>query len=161
MEKNPDPKVVVIDRENFNRLLGLARVGQFEAGGDLGAIERHVRKFNPHLAEEAARLRRHEADELRQRKARAKMLLKFDRVWIRESEGIFRPARPLSVLRTDKTLIRLKLEDAPSGAEEWVGYAGNVYADSDVPADLAPFPPGSYWAREYKAWGIPALVQSR
>lgn len=57
MEKNTDPAVVIMDRDIFHQLMWQARAGAVETGGDnMGAIEKHIRRFNPALAgEEAAK----------------------------------------------------------------------------------------------------------
>ncbi len=54
MKKNHDRSVVVLDREVYDTLVGLAGVGMIECGDreEYYAALRHARKFNTQLAEE-------------------------------------------------------------------------------------------------------------
>lgn len=55
MEKNHNPLIVVLDTEQYYRLLWSAEIGDREAGGNVTEeVARHARRFNPHLQAEFA-----------------------------------------------------------------------------------------------------------
>jgi len=65
VKKNHDPLIVVLDVEQYYRLLNSAEIGDSEAGGNAAKeVAHHARRFNPHLqtahaAEIAAERRRY------------------------------------------------------------------------------------------------------
>lgn len=116
MEENSDPKIVVIDRDMYDLLRGLAEIGAVERGDDLTALDRHIRRFNPALAVEAATVRREEEQHLRNLRKAAKDLLKRQigkTVFYKVSERRFCPGILKGIEREGRhTVLRVLLVGA-------------------------------------------------
>lgn len=54
MERNLDPDVAILNTSQLETLLFYARIGGFEAGRpeEVKLLEKHVRKWNPHIAQQ-------------------------------------------------------------------------------------------------------------
>jgi hypothetical protein len=106
MIQNTDPKIVVMDRDEFNRLWSYAMIGHEEAGGNdpdwVNHAKRHVRRFNKPIQEAAALRRKHKQLEAIARKAAIKAVIRKGNVvwWIPQqvsNETYYTQARAIGV----------------------------------------------------------------
>ena len=134
MDKNQDPKVIVMDRSVFDRLMWSAR-----QEGDPSRVIEHVRKFNPaYNAEIKAEERRIKAEDaaMRQRVREIVRSRLSKRVYLRATQGVYSPLIVLGRGIRDKRLLRVLeirinqkkevpvgsvLEDCPEGYQLVVG----------------------------------------
>ena len=77
MNVNNDPRIVVLDREQFDRLVSRAEVGDHELSGDVvDDVMRHVRRFNPAIQAEHAAQIKHERMIYDRDRAKVRALIK-------------------------------------------------------------------------------------
>lgn len=110
MNRNTNPNIVVMDRKIADSLMHYARIGAAEAGSDVEAECRHVRRFNAPVSEEHQRQLEQERTDLRAKQQRVKDLLRTHagkQVWHLVYPLVYSPVKLLSVAKGNKTSVRI------------------------------------------------------
>lgn len=95
MDKNLNPNIVIMDRDQFRVLSQLAEIGHNESGaGDMKALRKHIRHFNPHIAAAYEENRKRERQKLFDNIAKARALLRDKQgkeVFVRDGQDVYIP----------------------------------------------------------------------
>lgn len=146
MDRNHDERIVVLDVEQFDRLVGLANVGAFEVGGEgtLKSILRHARRFNSHLAAAHATslAAQREIDERYHGAMRSLLKTHAGKtVFIRETDDIYREVVLVGKSRNDARFARVR--EKPGAAKPYA----EVHV-SNLVTDL----PNGFASGEFDLW---------
>lgn len=142
MQKNEDPKIIVIDQEMFWRLVSLAEIGESECGEDGGVkvALKHVRKFNIPVAEKYYAKKEASRKKINELKKDTqiifnKMIESEDEIFYKAEERYY-PVRCVCISK-NKTLIRVKFINVKpdfigENADSYDVKASSLYLKNDL-----------------------------
>jgi hypothetical protein len=112
VEKNLNPFIVVMDRDQFRVLSELADIGHSESGyGDMKALRKHIRHFNPHIAAAYEEARKRDRQRLADNIARASALLRDKQgqgVFVRDGDDTYIPGILKGRSESNKYTVRVE-----------------------------------------------------
>lgn len=172
MKKNHNPLIVVLDVEQYYRLLNSAEIGDREAGGNAAEeAARHAKRFNAQLAADHQAMIKHERVVYARARSRVRDLLRRTggEVWHKRGDNyaqakILGPAKDGNKLRVrvetlvDKADIRGFLFIHEPEPRERIMMAVDVWASeiADAPPDGSVYQATGYFAGTYLAPPKPA-----